>query len=253
MTSSARTCGAIATTSSARSTHDKPYDRFVLEQLAGDQLADASALKRLGGDAAKLAEIRKKGHYTEDEAEMDRGHRLPPHGAVGQRDGEGRGSAADLPRRPRQRHRADVPRDHAALLQVPRSQVRSAADARLLPHLLRHLRHADGRASAAFSAGGKARRVRGRQGVRRADARLRQRREKQDRREARGGGARVVRGARPSLQGRERAQESARRGKAAARRGARSRRGRPAQGARAGRVDLAARAGALRADGAERL
>ena len=48
---------------------DKPYDRFVLEQLAGDQLADASALKRLGGDAQKVAEVRKQGHYTEEEAE----------------------------------------------------------------------------------------------------------------------------------------------------------------------------------------
>ena len=48
---------------------DKPYDRFVLEQLAGDQLADASVVKRLGGDAQKVAEVRKNGHYTEEEAE----------------------------------------------------------------------------------------------------------------------------------------------------------------------------------------
>ena len=48
---------------------DKPYNEFVLEQLAGDQLADASAAKRLGGDAQKVAEVRKKGDYTEEEAE----------------------------------------------------------------------------------------------------------------------------------------------------------------------------------------
>ncbi|MEZ6056740.1 MAG: PSD1 and planctomycete cytochrome C domain-containing protein [Planctomycetaceae bacterium] len=48
---------------------DKPYDRFVLEQLAGDELADAAALERLGDDAAKLAEVRKSGDYTEQEAE----------------------------------------------------------------------------------------------------------------------------------------------------------------------------------------
>ena len=48
---------------------DKPYNEFVLEQLAGDQLADASAAKRLGGDAQKVAEVRKTGDYTEEEAE----------------------------------------------------------------------------------------------------------------------------------------------------------------------------------------
>ncbi|MCB1237660.1 MAG: DUF1549 domain-containing protein, partial [Verrucomicrobiae bacterium] len=34
---------------------DMPYDRFVREQLAGDELADQAVLKRLGGDEAKLA------------------------------------------------------------------------------------------------------------------------------------------------------------------------------------------------------
>lgn len=48
---------------------DKPYNEFVLEQLAGDQLADASVAKRLGGDAQKVAEVRKTGDYTEEEAE----------------------------------------------------------------------------------------------------------------------------------------------------------------------------------------
>lgn len=48
---------------------DKPYSRFVLEQLAGDQLADAAARERLGGDPKKLAEARQKGDFTEEEAE----------------------------------------------------------------------------------------------------------------------------------------------------------------------------------------
>ncbi len=48
---------------------DKPYNEFVLEQLAGDQLADASVAQRLGGDAPRVAEVRKKGDYTEEEAE----------------------------------------------------------------------------------------------------------------------------------------------------------------------------------------
>lgn len=47
---------------------DKPYNQFIIEQLAGDELADAAALKRLGGDEAKLAAVRKSGDYTEDEA-----------------------------------------------------------------------------------------------------------------------------------------------------------------------------------------
>ena len=48
---------------------DKPYNQFVLEQLAGDQLAEASALKRLGGNAQRLAEICKRGEYLPDETE----------------------------------------------------------------------------------------------------------------------------------------------------------------------------------------
>ena len=49
---------------------DKPYDRFVIEQLAGDELADEAALKRLGGDAKQLADVRRTGQYTEDEARL---------------------------------------------------------------------------------------------------------------------------------------------------------------------------------------
>ncbi|MCP5550870.1 MAG: DUF1549 domain-containing protein [Akkermansiaceae bacterium] len=49
---------------------DMPYDRFVREQLAGDELADQAVLKRLGGDEAKLAEIRRTGDYSDEEARM---------------------------------------------------------------------------------------------------------------------------------------------------------------------------------------
>ncbi|MBL9186516.1 MAG: PSD1 domain-containing protein [Opitutaceae bacterium] len=49
---------------------DKPYHRFVLEQLAGDQLADASARQRLGGDEAAVAKVRATGDYTPEEAEQ---------------------------------------------------------------------------------------------------------------------------------------------------------------------------------------
>jgi mono/diheme cytochrome c family protein len=49
---------------------DKPYDRFVLEQLAGDQLADGSARQRLGGDEAAVAKVRATGDYTPEEAEQ---------------------------------------------------------------------------------------------------------------------------------------------------------------------------------------
>ncbi|MDP3069202.1 MAG: PSD1 and planctomycete cytochrome C domain-containing protein [Opitutaceae bacterium] len=49
---------------------DKPYNRFVLEQLAGDQLADAAARQRLGGDDAAVAKVRATGDYTPEEAEQ---------------------------------------------------------------------------------------------------------------------------------------------------------------------------------------
>ncbi len=48
---------------------DKPYDRFVTEQIAGDQLADAAVLKRFNGNASKVAAVRVSGEYTEEEAE----------------------------------------------------------------------------------------------------------------------------------------------------------------------------------------
>jgi mono/diheme cytochrome c family protein len=49
---------------------DKPYDRFILEQLAGDELADGAAAERLGGDVSKLHAVRNSGDYTEEEARM---------------------------------------------------------------------------------------------------------------------------------------------------------------------------------------
>ncbi|RMG33223.1 MAG: DUF1553 domain-containing protein [Planctomycetota bacterium] len=48
---------------------DKPYDQFVVEQLAGDELADLSVRKRLNADWRKVHEVRMKGAYTPQEAE----------------------------------------------------------------------------------------------------------------------------------------------------------------------------------------
>ena len=47
---------------------DKPYDQFVVEQLAGDELADESVRERLGDDADVHA-VRLSGDYTEQEGE----------------------------------------------------------------------------------------------------------------------------------------------------------------------------------------
>ena len=48
---------------------DKPYDRFVIEQLAGDELADNSVAQRKGNDPGKVHATRLKGDYTPEEAE----------------------------------------------------------------------------------------------------------------------------------------------------------------------------------------
>lgn len=48
---------------------DKPYDQFVIEQLAGDELADASVLERHKGDTDKVQQARMNGAYTDEEAE----------------------------------------------------------------------------------------------------------------------------------------------------------------------------------------
>jgi len=49
--------------------NDKPYDQFVIEQLAGDELADASVKQRNGGDDSKIHATRMSGDYTEQESE----------------------------------------------------------------------------------------------------------------------------------------------------------------------------------------
>ena len=49
---------------------DKPYDQFVIEQLAGDELADASVRKRLKVNDEQLHQIRLKGEYNEKESEL---------------------------------------------------------------------------------------------------------------------------------------------------------------------------------------
>ncbi len=46
---------------------DKPYNEFVIEQLAGDELADLSVAKRLGED--KVHATRVSGEYNKEEAE----------------------------------------------------------------------------------------------------------------------------------------------------------------------------------------
>ena len=48
---------------------DKPYDQFVMEQVAGDELADASLRKRIS-DEKKFNEAREKGDYNQEEAEL---------------------------------------------------------------------------------------------------------------------------------------------------------------------------------------
>ncbi len=49
---------------------DRPYDRFVMEQLAGDELADASLRTRHAGESGAFVAARTAGDYTPDEAEM---------------------------------------------------------------------------------------------------------------------------------------------------------------------------------------
>ncbi|NNE90550.1 MAG: DUF1549 domain-containing protein, partial [Verrucomicrobiales bacterium] len=49
---------------------DKPYDEFIIEQLAGDELAEKSLRKRMGGDPKKIKPARVNGNYTPEEAEQ---------------------------------------------------------------------------------------------------------------------------------------------------------------------------------------
>ena len=48
---------------------DKPYNEFIIEQIAGDELADQSLRKRVPNDAA-FKKARHAGDYTEEEAEL---------------------------------------------------------------------------------------------------------------------------------------------------------------------------------------
>jgi hypothetical protein len=48
---------------------DKPYDQFVIEQLAGDELADQSVRAREGGSEESVRQAQLTGDYTDQEAE----------------------------------------------------------------------------------------------------------------------------------------------------------------------------------------
>lgn len=48
---------------------DKPYDEFVIEQLAGDELADRALRERLKGDYQGYVKARQNGDYLPEEAE----------------------------------------------------------------------------------------------------------------------------------------------------------------------------------------
>lgn len=48
---------------------DKPYDQFIVEQIAGDELADASVPRRIGDDPEQLRQARLCGDYTPEESE----------------------------------------------------------------------------------------------------------------------------------------------------------------------------------------
>lgn len=49
---------------------DKPYDQFILEQLAGDEMASQLVAERLSGKEANIEIVHKIGAYTEDEIEL---------------------------------------------------------------------------------------------------------------------------------------------------------------------------------------
>ena len=48
---------------------DKPYNEFIVEQVAGDELTHNSVMERMNGDVEKIRAIHDKGDYTEDEIE----------------------------------------------------------------------------------------------------------------------------------------------------------------------------------------
>ena len=49
---------------------DKPWDQFIIEQLAGDELADASVLRRTRGQPADIEQVQVDGSYTPEESEQ---------------------------------------------------------------------------------------------------------------------------------------------------------------------------------------
>ena len=146
---------------------DKPYDRFIVEQIAGDELADASVRQRSQrrrGERVKQARL--KGDYTPEESEWIVATsflRMGPWDNAMVKSPEAR---QILPRRRGQLRRPDVPLDHDALPEVSRPQVRPDPDPRLLPDVRRLRGHADGRAARAVPRRGKPGRVRRRETVR---------------------------------------------------------------------------------------
>ena len=50
--------------------NDKPYNQFVVEQLAGDELADASFRERTGASPEEVEKAQLEGSYTPEEAEQ---------------------------------------------------------------------------------------------------------------------------------------------------------------------------------------
>ena len=88
---------------------DKPFDRFILEQLAGDELPDATAETLIATGFYRL------GPWDDEPADPKRGPLRPA-------------------RRHRQHHVAGVSRPDAGLRPLPQPQVRAADRARLLPH-----------------------------------------------------------------------------------------------------------------------
>ncbi len=88
---------------------DKPYDQFIREQIAGDEIA-AERMKDEGGRMKPAAPIQNFTFILQPTFGASHRHRLPPHGAVGtHRHGGGEGRAAALPRRRDRHRRPDLP------------------------------------------------------------------------------------------------------------------------------------------------
>ena len=128
---------------------DKPYNDFIVEQLAGDELADQSARARKGDErAAHRKQL--AGDYTEEQAEwiIATGFlRIGPwDNAMVEADEARQIYLDDLVNITGQAFLAQTLRcckchDH---------KIRSDPDARLLPNLCRVLRNTDGRAARSF-------------------------------------------------------------------------------------------------------